>query len=144
MTRAVRLSAAAPDIEAHRIREGISIGHAQADYWVKATDGNGRALNVAKPWLTMASSLNTGSIVATVTSHEPPSISTLMQCLKQITQVGARMNVMPGGGMAWPDGGRPRTIVVGAEWAYAGSSFRAACAAAGFNLVFRPGTNTRR
>jgi putative transposase len=143
MTRAVRSPAKGPDIEARQSPGTIAIKHIRPDLWTTVIDRNGKTLFVERPWLTVASNIHTGSVVAVVTSYEPPSIPTLMQCLKQIAQSEEQINAEPVDGMASSAWGRPRTLVIDAEYDQVGSSFQTACAAAGIDLVFQPSTNIR-
>lgn len=138
MTHAVRSPAKGPDTEARRFLDTVVIGHIRVDAWVKAIDRDGKTTLVEQPWLTLASDFHTRSVLAAVTSIDSPSILTLMECLKQIVHPKEWLNAEFWDGAAATAWGRPRTLVVGNEWAHVGASLQAMCEAVGIDLVYAP------
>jgi hypothetical protein len=138
MTRGVHSPAKGPGIAAHRFLETVAIGHIRIDAWVRAIDRDGKTTLVERPWLTLASDFHTKSFLAVITSFDPPSILTLMECLKQIVHPKEWLDAEFGHGMATAAWGRPGTLVVGDEWASVGATFQAMCEAVGIDLVYVP------
>jgi putative transposase len=127
-----------PGIEASRFLETVLIDHTWIDLWSKVVDDDGKTVTSERGWLTLALDLHTRIILAAILSYEPPSILTLMECLKQavrpkkwlIAEFGDHM-----GASAW---GKMATLVLDNEWAHVGVSFQVFCEAAGIDLIFAP------
>lgn len=127
-----------PGIEASRFLETVVVDHTRIDTWSKVLDDADKAITSERGWLTLFLDLHTRIILAAILSFEPPSILTLMECLKQavrpkkwlIREFGDHM-----GASAW---GKMATLVLDNEWAHVGVSFQVFCEAAGIDLVFAP------
>ncbi|WP_332716551.1 integrase catalytic domain-containing protein [Pelagibacterium mangrovi] len=126
-------------IEATRPLEYVVFDHTVVDCWALVEDEGGNILLVEKPTLTLAVDLKTRMRLAAFLSYEPPSLYSVMACLKQVVRVKdwlvEEFGAVKGACDGW---GKPRTIVVDNGWEFAGMSFQATCEAAGISVIWAP------
>jgi putative transposase len=126
-------------IQATRPLQFVMFDHTRVDAWAVILDENGDPILVERPWLTVAIDVFSRMILGAVLTYEPPSLYSVMQCLKQV--VRSKQFLMDEFGLhkgATDGWGRPSTIIVDNGWEFVGVSFQVCCEAAGINVKWAP------
>ena len=92
-------------------------------------------INVGRPWLAMMIDVRSRYPLGYQLSFEPPSVSTVLACVRHAVRPKLEHPEVAGEWMAF---GVPETIVVDNAWENTGSSFRDACADANISILFAP------
>jgi putative transposase len=134
-----RFRGRARGIQATRPLQFVMFDHTRIDAWAVILDENGDAILVERPWLTVAIDVFSRMILAAVVTYEPPSLYSVMQCLKQVVRRKQSLIDEFGEHKGATDGwGRPSTIIVDNGWEFVGVSFQVCCEAAGINVIWAP------
>lgn len=114
--------------------EVVEIDHTRLDLWViDETEG----LLLGRPWLTAAIDRYTRMIVGLYIGFEPPSVHSVMQCLRSMILPKTEfMAAFPG--LEWTAYGIPVTIVVDNGVEFRSDSFRDVCAQLGITIAQQP------
>ncbi len=75
-----------PSLVASRILEYVLIDHTPLDVWAKIVDAFGKTVLVARPYLTLAMDLFSRTVIAAIISFEPPSLNSVMACVRQVVR----------------------------------------------------------
>jgi len=125
-------------IEATRPLEYVMFDHTKIDAWAVVMDDEGQPLFVARAWLTVAIDCYSRIILGAVVGYEPPSIHSVVACLKQVVRKKeflSEYGEWKGAADGW---GRPFTIIVDNGKEFVSPSFQASCEAAGIDVIWAP------
>jgi putative transposase len=125
-------------IEATRPLEYVMFDHTKIDAWAVVMDDEGQPLFVARAWLTLAIDCYSRMILGAVVGYEPPSIHSVVACLKQVVRKKeflSEYGEWKGAADGW---GRPFTIIVDNGKEFVSPSFQASCEAAGIDVIWAP------
>lgn len=126
-------------IEASRPLEYVMMDHTEVDTWSVVLDDNGDPLFVARTWLTLAVDCYSRMVLGATLSYEPPSIHSVMACLRQVVRRNSKLIDHYGPHKGATDGwGRPSTVIVDNGKDFTSPSFQAACEAAGIDVIWAP------
>src|SRR5690606_6637252 len=111
----------------------------QVDVWAVVHDEHGEPLFVVRPYLTLAVDVYSRMILGAVLGFDPPSVSTVARCLKQVVRkkefLWETYGYDKGGADGW---GKPFTIIVDNGKEFVSPSFQSACEAAGIDVEWAP------
>ncbi|MHA6731239.1 DDE-type integrase/transposase/recombinase [Devosia sp. A369] len=124
--------------EATRPLEYVMFDHTKIDAWAIVEDDEGQPLFVARAWLTLAIDCYSRMIVGAVIGYEPPSIHSVIACLKQVVRPKGFLDEYAGWKGADDGWGRPFTIIVDNGKEFVSPSFQASCEAAGIDVMWAP------
>lgn len=111
----------------------------RVDNWSAVYDDDGKRIIVERAFLTVAIDIRTRVILAIVLSFDPPSILTLMACVKRIVRCKTALIAKYGKFKGATDGwGRPSTLILDNAWENVGLSLQVALEAAGINVEYAP------
>lgn len=123
-----------PAIAATRPLQCVMIDDTRVDVWSCISNGKGHRTE-ERPWLVIAVDVFSRMILAAVLTFRPPSIFTVVQCLKQMAQpkdfLPPELRNYKGAddGWGWPD-----RIIVDNAWQYASPSFQVMLEATGCSV----------
>lgn len=124
---------------ATRALQYVMFDHTRVDAFAVLKDEDGNDLIVERPWLTLAIDVHTRAVVGAVLGFEPPSIYSVMLCLRQVVKpkrfLEDEFGEYKGATDCW---GKPNTIIVDNGWEFVGKSFQVCCEAAGINVIWAP------
>jgi putative transposase len=131
-----------PSLVATRILEYVLIDHTPLDVWAKIVDAQGKTVFVARPNLTLAMDLFSRTVIAAIISFEPPSLDSVMACVRQIVRpkdwLVAKYGELKGATDVW---GRPKWVVVDNGLEFVSPSFQTSLEAAGIDVIWAPVKN---
>lgn len=125
-------------IDATRPLEYVMFDHTKIDAWAVVMDDDGQPLFVARAWLTIAIDCYSRMILGAVLGYEPPSIHSVVACLKQVVRpkpILSEYGDWKGAADGW---GRPFTVIVDNGKEFVSPSFQASCEAAGIDVIWAP------
>lgn len=124
--------------EALRPLHRVMFDHNFVDTWAVAYDGD-TAHIVEKPWLCVAIDVYSRMVLAAILSFEPPSLNSVMACLRQVVRPKTELIEQYGPHKGATDGwGKPDTVIVDNAWENVGTAFQTTCEAAGINVEWAP------
>lgn len=131
-----------PSLAANRILQYVLIDHTRLDVWAKIVDAEGRTVFVARPLLTLALDLYSRTVVGAIVSFEPPSLDSVMACIRQVvrpkTWLVEKYGELKGSTDVW---GKPRWVVVDNGLEFVSPSFQSSLEAAGIDPIWAPVRN---
>jgi len=126
-------------IEATRPLEYVMFDHTEVDVWAVVHDEHGEPAFVVRPYLTLAIDVYSRMILGAVLGFDPPSVSTVARCLRQVVRkkefLWETYGYDKGGADGW---GKPFTIIVDNGKEFVSPSFQSACEAAGIDVEWAP------
>ena len=126
-------------IEATRPLEYVMFDHTQLDVWAVMHDEDGEPAFVVRPYLTLAIDCYSRMVLGAVLGFDPPSVSTVARCLKQVVRRKDFLQEIYGYEKGGADGwGRPFTIIVDNGKEFVSPSFQAFCEAVGIDVEWAP------
>ncbi|MGN6304198.1 MAG: integrase catalytic domain-containing protein [Mesorhizobium sp.] len=134
-----KMGARGRSTEVSRALEVVLMDNTQVDVWAVVRSPDGQIIDRVRPWLTLAVDVYSRMIVGVHLSLEPASLSSALECLKQVVrrkeQLIKRFPECPEAADCW---GRVGTLIVDNGLDFAALSFRVACEYAGISLRFAP------
>lgn len=126
-------------IEATRPLEYVMFDHTPVDVWAVVHDEHGEPAFVVRPFLTLAIDVYSRMILGAELSYDPPSVSTVARCLRQVVRRKDFLWETYGYDKAASDGwGKPFTIIVDNGKEFVSPSFQASCEAVGIDVEWAP------
>lgn len=126
-------------IQASRPLEYVMFDHTQVDAWANVENASGQVLMQERPWLALAVDVFSRLPLAAVLTFEPPSINTVVMCMKQLVR---RKDFLPPELRNFKNfadsGGKPSSAIVDCAWENAEVSFQTMCESAGINIIWAP------
>jgi putative transposase len=125
--------------EALRPLHRVMFDHNLVDAWAVAYGDGDTPHIVEKPWLCVAIDVYSRMVLAAILSFEPPSLNSVMACLRQVVRPKEDLIARYGAHKGATDGwGKPDTVIVDNAWENVGTAFQTTCEAAGINVEWAP------
>lgn len=126
-------------IQASRPLEFVMFDHTRVDAWANVLDEHGKIIGQERPWLMLAVDVFSQVPLAAVVTLAPPSLNTVVMCLKQIARpkrfLPSDILKFKNFGDFW---GKPSFVIVDRAWENTGSSFQTMCERVGINVIWAP------
>jgi putative transposase len=122
-------------VSADRILDLAIIDHTVADCFVVDDE---HAIPVGRPYLTFCIDVRSRYPLGYVVSFTPPSVETVMACLRRVVRPKIDAKERYPELREWPAFGLPRTILVDNGLEFTGTSFAEACQDAGISVEWAP------
>lgn len=117
----------------------VLLDQTEVDWWTRILNDQGEVIGFVRPWLVIAMDLFSRMILGAFLSLEPPSVYSLMACVKQVVRYKDFLVDEYGEHKGATDGfGKPIYFVVDNGRENVGVSFQVMCERAGIGLIFAP------
>ncbi|TDK39254.1 hypothetical protein E2F50_03785 [Rhizobium deserti] len=128
-----------PSIDAEHALQYVMIDHTRCDQWAIVLDEDGNEIFRERPWIVAAVDVYSELVLSLILTLEPPSLTTVTACLKQVMKpknfLLERYGEYKGATTGW---GAPFYLVVDNGWENVGKSFQTGCESLGIRVKWAP------